>query len=360
MKAVIVFALFLVIFVPIGLIEAYALGQTGGSAVIDIKPGESDTFVWGIISDKDESMVVKLSADGEGSQFLSFPNSISFGPNEKVYQIFQVTIPADYPGGITLRPSVYATDVGMDVGSTTINIQMAKTVTLNIGLNDNPSLRVDWEALKAEQQEETLQEETLQEVEPASQAKQEEEEPTSTRIEPAESTSQIKQESPGSTTILLSEPEMDPEPGVDFDVMLDPESQALQIDPPEGGGCLIATATYGSELAPQVQLLREIRDNMVLQTQSGDAFMTGFNQIYYSFSPTIADWERQNPAFKELVKLTITPMMTSLSILDYVDIETEAQMLGWGLSIIALNLTMYVAVPTLGSYKFSKYLRNRK
>src|SRR3989338_4423942 len=37
----------------------------------------------------------------------------------------------------------------------------------------------------------------------------------------------------------------------------------------EGGGCLIATATFGSELAPQVQFLREIRDNTVLSTASG-------------------------------------------------------------------------------------------
>ena len=37
----------------------------------------------------------------------------------------------------------------------------------------------------------------------------------------------------------------------------------------EGGGCLIATAAFGSELAPQVQFLREIRDNNVLQTESG-------------------------------------------------------------------------------------------
>jgi len=66
-----------------------------------------------------------------------------------------------------------------------------------------------------------------------------------------------------------------------------------------GGSCLIATATYGSELAPQVQFLREIRDNTVLQTESGTSFMNSFNQFYYSFSPTIADWERENPVFKE-------------------------------------------------------------
>ena len=48
----------------------------------------------------------------------------------------------------------------------------------------------------------------------------------------------------------------------------------------EGGGCLIATAAYGSEMAPQVQFLREIRDNKVLNTESGSSFMTGFNQFY--------------------------------------------------------------------------------
>ena len=35
----------------------------------------------------------------------------------------------------------------------------------------------------------------------------------------------------------------------------------------EGGGCLIATATYGTELAPQVQQLRELRDNQLLNTE---------------------------------------------------------------------------------------------
>jgi len=112
-----------------------------------------------------------------------------------------------------------------------------------------------------------------------------------------------------------------------------------------GGGCLIATATYGSELAPQVQQLRELRDNTLLQTSSGTSFMTGFNEFYYSFSPIIADWERENPVFKESVKLTITPLLASLSILNYVNIDSEEEMLGYGISLILLNVGMYIVAP---------------
>jgi peptidyl-prolyl cis-trans isomerase B (cyclophilin B) len=115
----------------------------------------------------------------------------------------------------------------------------------------------------------------------------------------------------------------------------------------KGGGCLIATATYGSELAPQVQQLRELRDNSLLQTESGTSFMTGFNQFYYSFSPTIADWERESPAFKEFVKITLTPMISSLSILNYVDMDSEESVLGYGISLIILNLGMYFVAPVM-------------
>ena len=132
----------------------------------------------------------------------------------------------------------------------------------------------------------------------------------------------------------------------------EPESigaQQIQDDnQPEmenGGGCLIATATYGSELAPQVQQLRELRDNSLMKTESGSSFMSGFNQLYYSFSPTIADLERESPIFKEIVKLTITPLVTSLSILNYVDMDSEANVLGYGISLILLNIGMYIVAP---------------
>ena len=114
-----------------------------------------------------------------------------------------------------------------------------------------------------------------------------------------------------------------------------------------GGGCLIATATYGSELAPQVQQLRELRDGKLLQTSSGLAFMELFNQFYYSFSPYIADLERENPIFKEAVRLTITPLLTSLSILNYVEFDSEESVLGYGISLILLNVGMYVGIPAI-------------
>ena len=124
----------------------------------------------------------------------------------------------------------------------------------------------------------------------------------------------------------------------------------------EGGGCLIATAAYGSELAPQVQMLREIRDNQLMNTESGSAFMTTFNELYYSFSPTIADMERESPVFKEIVKAGLTPMLSTLAIME--SAETESEVLGLGLSVIALNLGMYIGLPAFGILKVIQLRKN--
>ena len=121
---------------------------------------------------------------------------------------------------------------------------------------------------------------------------------------------------------------------------------ATQESTEEGGGCLIATATYGSEFAPQVQQLREIRDNQLMNTESGTTFMSGFNELYYTFSQTIADMERESPVFKEIVKLGLTPMLSTLAIME--NAESESEVLGFGLSVIALNIGMYIGLPAFG------------
>ena len=138
---------------------------------------------------------------------------------------------------------------------------------------------------------------------------------------------------------------LDVNPESTFTLQMEREARMLLEESKQGGGCLIATATYGSELAPQVQQLRELRDNKLLNTESGTAFMGTFNDIYYSFSPIIADYERENPYFKEAVKLAIIPMISTLSLMENADSESEV--LGLGLSVIALNIGMYLGIPAI-------------
>ena len=73
--------------------------------------------------------------------------------------------------------------------------------------------------------------------------------------------------------------------------------------------------------------------------------MGTFNEMYYSFSPTIADIQREHPMFKEAVKLAITPMISSLSLME--NANSESEVLGIGISVIALNLGMYLGVPAI-------------
>jgi hypothetical protein len=134
------------------------------------------------------------------------------------------------------------------------------------------------------------------------------------------------------------------------------KQEEIQEANQDGGGCLIATAAFGSELSTQVQMLREVRDNKVINTQVGAMFISGFNQFYYSFSPTIADMERQSPLFKEFVKITITPLLSSLSLVNYVDVSSEIEMLGIGIGIISLNAGVYFAIPILAGIKLKRKL----
>jgi hypothetical protein len=64
--------------------------------------------------------------------------------------------------------------------------------------------------------------------------------------------------------------------------------------------------------------------------------------------------ERDNPLFKETVKIVLTPMLTSLSILNYVDIDSEQEMLGYGIGIILMNIGMYFVAPAVVVYRLRK------
>lgn len=77
---------------------------------------------------------------------------------------------------------------------------------------------------------------------------------------------------------------------------------------PAQSQCLIATAAFGSELSPQVKYLRHFRDHYILSTASGSAFMNIFNSIYYSFSPQVAQYEREQPWFQGITRVALYPL----------------------------------------------------
>ncbi len=298
--------------------DSYALQQQAGKIELNLNPGESKTFKLGLFNDKDVPSTVEIRADGEGSEFLSFSKSVEMPPKVMTYVEFQVSIPMDYQNNILLKPSVYAKEFGEKGGMTVIDIQAKKTVSLIIG---NPVI-----------EEKSSQSNIQQTQEPIC----------------------------GPGTVLKDNKcvpiqQGNDQGGLKITGETKEKTSEKTGDKKSSGGCLIATATYDTELAPQVQHLREIRDNLLLTTESGSTFMAGFNEFYYSFSPIIADMERQSPIFKETVKIAITPMISSLSIMSLVDNGSESDVLFFGISVIALNLGMYFVAPTLIALQINKH-----
>lgn len=101
---------------------------------------------------------------------------------------------------------------------------------------------------------------------------------------------------------------------LDLVVLQGPSNPPLQTPPQQPSGCLIATAAFGSELSPQVQYLRNFRETYILSTSSGSAFMNTFNSVYYSFSPQVAEFEREQPWLQEVVRVGLYPLFGILAL----------------------------------------------
>jgi hypothetical protein len=117
-------------------------------------------------------------------------------------------------------------------------------------------------------------------------------------------------------------------------------------DQPQSG-CLIATAAFGSELAPQVQQLRLFRDGVALKTHAGSSFMSVFNTWYYSFSPSVADYERQAPWLQSTVRVLIHPLLgiltLSTSVYDSLAFSSELGIVSAGITASTLVGLLYFA-----------------
>ena len=153
-----------------------------------------------------------------------------------------------------------------------------------------------------------------------------------------------------------------PPPPPDPDEMPDAtgEPDAGTAGDDDDGGCLIATAAYGTEIAPQVQRLREIRDNTLLTTESGRAFMGAFGAAYYAFSPQVADLEREHPALRQAIAALAAPMLLALQVAGGAEPGSEAGVLAYGILAIGLVAGMYVAAPAAGAWYAARVVRGRR
>jgi hypothetical protein len=135
-------------------------------------------------------------------------------------------------------------------------------------------------------------------------------------------------------------------------------------------GCLIATAAFESELAPQVQELREFRDGLALKTKAGASFMNIFNSWYYSFSPGVADFERNQDWLKSAVRTSVYPLLgildLSTTLFHTLSFNGEVAIVGAGLTASSLiGLVYFAPVSALlivagkkkkWNMKYSKYI----
>jgi len=117
----------------------------------------------------------------------------------------------------------------------------------------------------------------------------------------------------------------------------------------DGVVCLIATATYGSELSPEVQFLRNFRDDAILKTKTGASFMVAFNAWYYSFSPSVAQFIAEHPTLRMSMKYAFYPLLGILRVgaaaFCLFPTSTEAGAVASGLLVSSLIGVVYLSAP---------------
>lgn len=116
-----------------------AFQQIAGPVIINVNPGETKSFSWGLLAENNETSMLKIYADGNGSEFLSFPQSFRLTPGQTNYIVGNVTIPFNHPTNTTLTPIIHSTISENDTentGGNAVNVELSKILTITIGANN--------------------------------------------------------------------------------------------------------------------------------------------------------------------------------------------------------------------------------
>jgi hypothetical protein len=116
--------------------------------------------------------------------------------------------------------------------------------------------------------------------------------------------------------------------------------------------CIIATATYGSALAPEVVYMRHVRDNMIASNEVGRTIVNGWNTFYYSWSTPLALWIASSDALQSTFRVLLLPLVAivHLTAFIYAAIATInlalASVIAFSTAAI-LSVASYIIAPVL-------------
>ena len=127
--------------------------------------------------------------------------------------------------------------------------------------------------------------------------------------------------------------------------------------------CMITTATFGSELSPEVSFLRSFRDGKIMKTFAGAEFIHVFNRWYYSFSPQVASFIGEHPVARETFKLALYPLIgilkISAEVFSFLGFNQELAVVAAGLTASLLIGLIYVSpltfIPLLLKRRYNPY-----
>lgn len=119
--------------------QVRAFQQVAGPVIINLNPGETKLFSWGLIAENNETSTLRIYADGNGSEFLSIPQTFKLAAGSLNTIVGNITIPPNYPTNTTLSPIVHTTLSENDTANTggnAVAVELSKILTVSIGANN--------------------------------------------------------------------------------------------------------------------------------------------------------------------------------------------------------------------------------
>lgn len=128
--------------------------------------------------------------------------------------------------------------------------------------------------------------------------------------------------------------------------------------------CIIATAAYGSEMAPEVAYMRFVRDKLIGSTHVGRTLVEVFNAFYYSWSPLVARAVAANSILRAPFRILLLPVVltvhaAALSFTAIVGITGSTDVASVVAFVLAASMCVvaYVVLPVVAGMKFLQVTR---